>query len=169
MLDEVISKVCPRCGGSGRYSYNSRDGDTCYGCGGTGRVVDQKKSPKIKPTLPANDLRHAWPGDVLKYDGILCRIEFVHWISYEVVREAWLAKRCQEGGEITPENYERLVGLRFPGVQGNQCLVATRLVDGKRFRLYRDAWQPGGLEFQAPCEWHKQPVERADEGGAWKV
>ena len=28
---------CSRCGGSGRYSYNSMHGDRCYGCSGTGR------------------------------------------------------------------------------------------------------------------------------------
>lgn len=29
-------RECRRCGGSGRYSYNTIDGDRCYGCGGTG-------------------------------------------------------------------------------------------------------------------------------------
>lgn len=29
---------CARCGGSGRYSFNLMHGDTCYGCGGTGKV-----------------------------------------------------------------------------------------------------------------------------------
>ncbi len=28
--------TCSRCGGSGRYSYNMRDGDRCYGCSGKG-------------------------------------------------------------------------------------------------------------------------------------
>ena len=30
--------TCPRCGGSGNYSYNPKDGTTCYGCGGTGKI-----------------------------------------------------------------------------------------------------------------------------------
>lgn len=30
---------CPRCGGSGRYSWNSMDGDKCYGCMGSGKKV----------------------------------------------------------------------------------------------------------------------------------
>jgi hypothetical protein len=33
---------CNRCGGSGKYSFNYRDGSTCYGCNGIG-----KKLPKI--------------------------------------------------------------------------------------------------------------------------
>lgn len=28
---------CKRCGGSGHYSFNFRDGTRCYGCGGTGK------------------------------------------------------------------------------------------------------------------------------------
>lgn len=39
-------KVCGRCGGSGRYSYNMKDLDRCYGCGGTGVVSTKKKSGK---------------------------------------------------------------------------------------------------------------------------
>lgn len=31
------TEPCGRCGGVGRYSFNLRDGDTCYGCGGTAR------------------------------------------------------------------------------------------------------------------------------------
>ena len=30
---------CPRCGGSGHYSYNQMDGTRCYGCNGTGKQV----------------------------------------------------------------------------------------------------------------------------------
>lgn len=32
-------KVCGRCGGSGRYSYNQMDGDRCFGCSGSGKVI----------------------------------------------------------------------------------------------------------------------------------
>lgn len=40
--------VCPRCGGSGSFSYNLMDGSRCYGCNGTGNV-----STKITPELIA--------------------------------------------------------------------------------------------------------------------
>lgn len=30
---------CPRCGGSGNYSYNPLDGTQCYGCGGSGKRI----------------------------------------------------------------------------------------------------------------------------------
>jgi excinuclease UvrABC ATPase subunit len=34
---------CSRCGGRGKFSYNQRDGDVCYGCNGSGKAV-------VKPT-----------------------------------------------------------------------------------------------------------------------
>lgn len=34
-----IRGVCPRCGGSGNYSYNQMDGTRCYGCNGRGVVT----------------------------------------------------------------------------------------------------------------------------------
>lgn len=33
---------CGRCGGCGRYSFNMIHGDTCYGCGGTGRALTKR-------------------------------------------------------------------------------------------------------------------------------
>lgn len=39
-------KVCGRCGGSGRYSFNLKDLDKCYGCNGKGVVPTKKKSGK---------------------------------------------------------------------------------------------------------------------------
>ena len=34
-----VKGKCPRCGGSGHYSYNQMDGTRCYGCNGTGIKV----------------------------------------------------------------------------------------------------------------------------------
>lgn len=34
-----VKGTCPRCGGSGSYSYNQMDGTRCYGCGGSGVSV----------------------------------------------------------------------------------------------------------------------------------
>lgn len=45
-----LEKVtCGRCGGSGRFSFNPKDGDRCYGCNGRGFVmVDPVKHAKAK-------------------------------------------------------------------------------------------------------------------------
>ena len=32
-------KTCDRCGGSGSYSWNQKDGSRCYGCGGSGEKL----------------------------------------------------------------------------------------------------------------------------------
>ncbi|KAF6565415.1 hypothetical protein G9G63_09670 [Paenibacillus sp. EKM202P] len=40
--------ACKRCGGSGRYSFNLKDGSTCYGCGGAGVIIkDESELLKI--------------------------------------------------------------------------------------------------------------------------
>ena len=39
-----IKSTCPRCGGSGHYSYNQMDGTRCYGCNGTGTVIQKVRA-----------------------------------------------------------------------------------------------------------------------------
>lgn len=39
-----IRTACPRCGGSGHYSYNQMDGSRCYGCGGRGTVTQNVRA-----------------------------------------------------------------------------------------------------------------------------
>ena len=34
-----VKGICPRCGGSGHYSYNQIDGTRCYGCNGSGTAI----------------------------------------------------------------------------------------------------------------------------------
>jgi hypothetical protein len=36
------TKVCGRCGGSGKYSFNLMHGDMCYGCKGAGTVYTKR-------------------------------------------------------------------------------------------------------------------------------
>ena len=36
--------TCPRCGGSGHYSYNPMDGTRCFKCGGSGKVTIQVRA-----------------------------------------------------------------------------------------------------------------------------
>ena len=39
-----VRMACPRCGGSGHYSYNSMDGTMCYGCMGSGKIVNEVRA-----------------------------------------------------------------------------------------------------------------------------
>ncbi len=36
---KMALKTCGRCAGSGKYSYCQTHGDTCFGCGGSGKVL----------------------------------------------------------------------------------------------------------------------------------
>lgn len=48
-LNTVFEKeVCGRCGGSGSYSYNQRDGSRCYGCGGRGERLTKRGAAASK-------------------------------------------------------------------------------------------------------------------------
>lgn len=44
------SESCPRCNGSGKYSYNEVHGSMCYGCHGTGKILT-KEGERIKKTI----------------------------------------------------------------------------------------------------------------------
>jgi DnaJ-class molecular chaperone len=58
--------TCGRCGGSGSYSFNLRDGTVCYGCNGSGfQMVDlaavaKKKTAEAKRQAAANVGREAY-------------------------------------------------------------------------------------------------------------
>ena len=39
-----VKGVCPRCGGSGHYSYNQMDGTRCYGCNGSGISIQKGRA-----------------------------------------------------------------------------------------------------------------------------
>ena len=39
-----VKGTCPRCGGSGHYSYNQMDGTRCYGCNGTGISIQKVRA-----------------------------------------------------------------------------------------------------------------------------
>ena len=63
-------QVCKRCGGSGKFSYNLRDGDMCYGCNGAGYTV---------AGVATADLQTAAVGDTLAIGKVLYRADRVVW------------------------------------------------------------------------------------------
>jgi len=38
-MSNIIIVVCPRCGGSGHYSFNLIRGTMCFGCDGSGKIL----------------------------------------------------------------------------------------------------------------------------------
>ena len=56
---------CSRCGGTGKFSYNLKDGDTCYGCGGrkvtlTERGQAARKFYEDSLRVAANEVKVGW-------------------------------------------------------------------------------------------------------------
>ena len=109
-MDTVVTKkICGRCGGTGKYSFNMMDLDRCYGCGGTGFVaMAPKGQKKIKPTA---ELRMAVVGDIVENAKVLYRVDRIVWMKTTFKGHFWL----------------------------NQKLFVTRMVDDKGFILYREA------------------------------
>lgn len=93
---------CGRCGGCGRYSYNSIDGDRCYGCGGTG-VRLTKRGRVAKAFFEA--MRDAKAEDVKVGD--LIEIRTMSKIMFRPVDEIRIGETKGRNG-ITGEEYESI-------------------------------------------------------------
>jgi hypothetical protein len=66
------SRVCTRCGGTGEYSYNQRDGRTCYGCGGQGVQLTKRGAVALAffRSSMERTIAELKIGDVVKYTGM---------------------------------------------------------------------------------------------------
>lgn len=73
-------KVCGRCGGSGRHSYNLKDGSVCYGCGGSGKVASlpEGMAKKFNVTLSDFDgLSKKSHSHAVTFNGDKCTAKYV--------------------------------------------------------------------------------------------
>lgn len=114
-----VSEKCPRCGGSGNYSYNALHGTVCYGCQGKGWVPKKAKSKKRHKKV---ELKDAGIGDYVSLGKNTHRVD------------GWLS--CEEGFtriEMGPMGRERVYYRR--------ALLLTRMVDYATPRLLQDAYK----------------------------
>ena len=59
-MTATIKATCTRCGGSGAYSFNLRDGSKCYGCMGQGfTLVDAAKEARAAKARAARSAKQA--------------------------------------------------------------------------------------------------------------
>lgn len=119
-LPVIITRECSRCGGSGHYSFNLRDGTRCYGCGGSGRVPCAPKGQKKIPTT-ANGLKEARVGDIISSNCVLYQVVRIKWTSFQ-----------SKGFDCF-----------------NQQVTVTRLIDGKTMYMKRGVTVPDWENFNS--------------------
>lgn len=80
LADLLETDVCSRCGGTGRYSWNQRDADKCYGCGGSGTTYTKRGAAALAfyREIMSVERRFVQPGDKFfdSHHG-WCRVESV--------------------------------------------------------------------------------------------
>lgn len=73
----IATQTCGRCNGTGKHSFNLRDGDVCYGCGGSGLVaMAPKGQKKVKATA---ETRKAIIGDIILVNKVLYTVAQITW------------------------------------------------------------------------------------------
>jgi hypothetical protein len=104
------TETCGRCGGSGHYSYNMRDGTVCYGCGGSGRRLTKRgavASVWLRERLTM-DVTEVKPGDVVRVPG--CTVggtPYEQRVKVGEVREG-APYRAKNGGDTEWTEYRTI-------------------------------------------------------------
>lgn len=156
-----LEKVtCGRCGGSGRFSFNPKDGDRCYGCDGRGFVmVDPVKYAKaqaakekreetaeaeIAAKVEAGQKRFdAWhekyQNDPRLGSAILARMADYEAVRYEVYQTLDQA----DNGGVHPSTLERLA-------QNSEILLAVPFKEKETARKLGARWNPSARAWYWP-------------------
>jgi hypothetical protein len=110
----ATTKTCTRCNGSGKHSFNLKDGDVCYKCSGAGVVAVTSKGAKVKAT---STLRKAQIGDTIE------QVNIYEIISIEDVVDP-KAGSCDLADILNHRVY-------------NQRLIGKNIISGKVAKFYR--------------------------------
>ena len=65
-------ETCSRCGGSGEYSFNLRDGSRCYGCNGIGYKLTKRgrAAQNFLNAMRQIPMENFQIGDLIRFDGL---------------------------------------------------------------------------------------------------
>jgi ribosomal protein S27AE len=120
---KLETETCPRCGGSGRFSWNAMHGDRCYGCGGAGERYTKRGAAAAAFLKGLREVRadSVKPGDKLRIAGI----SGAKWYIVESVAIG-LAK--EQGSYRMPGDYQQ-VFIVFEGPLGPNKMRAYHDVD----------------------------------------
>lgn len=114
MTTTTKTKTCTRCQGSGKHSFNLRDGNVCYKCSGAGVIAVTAKGTKVKPT---STLRKASVGDTVEEVNI-----------YEIISIEDVVDPKAESTDISVILHHNVY---------NQKLIGKNIITGKYAKLYR--------------------------------
>lgn len=160
-----LEKVnCGRCGGSGRFSFNLKDGDRCYGCNGSGfAMVDPEKYAKAQA---ANAKR-----EETKKAGIAAKVEvgqkrldawhekyqndprlgsaiLARMAEYKAVRfEVYKTLDQADNGEVHPSTLEMLA-------KNAEILLAVPFKEKEIARKLGARWNPSARAWYWPESVH---------------
>ena len=99
-------ETCGRCGGAGRYSFNTIDGDVCYGCGGSRKRISrrgraaQKAIRAFQAERYSKTLLELEPGDSVRLPGGARRWHRLEAVVF--VDDPKRRSRSRSGGESAP-------------------------------------------------------------------
>jgi hypothetical protein len=142
-------ETCSRCYGSGRYSYNSIDGDRCYGCGGKGVRYTKRGAAAARfldalRKVPASEIK---VGDLIEVDTIHRRY-FARVTEVTPQPNAW---RSRSG---TDAEWRDIHGVKFvvqskSGEQTHYIVAASAKVRKGFTAEEKQAQLQQALDYQA--------------------
>lgn len=132
-----VKGVCPRCGGSGSYSYNPMDGTRCYGCGGSGVAIQKVRAYTEKE---------------------YARMQIANERTRQR-REAIAAAKAKDAEE-NAEKYKHEVALKL-GFGENEKIY---LVYGDDTYAIKDKLKEMGARFDPTLKWYLPEVVELPEG-----
>lgn len=168
-MSNLEKVTCGRCGGSGRFSFNLKDGDRCYGCNGRGYVMvdpaqhakvqaakarrEETAKAEIEAKVAAGQKRfdtwhEKYQNDPRLGTAILARME-----EYEAVRfEVYQTLDQADNGGVHPKTLERLA-------RNAEILLAVPFKEKETARYLGAKWNRAARAWYWPESTENLPVE----------
>lgn len=143
------SETCPRCGGTGRYSFNAINGDRCFGCRGQGVRLTKRGAAAKAHMIAAQQVRAAdlTPGMFLWDDSLGAQPRFLPIISVRL-----------------SGSYQEVAGVRHHHLAIETRRSTLSVLPDARVRAVRDEAQrqqqvSAALAYQATLTRTGQPAK----------
>lgn len=146
------SAYCTRCGGSGKFSFNLKDGDRCFGCSGTGvQLTNRGKAAKAfyieSQQVAVADLK---PG-MFVWDDLGKVAKFLEVLS------------VKQSGSCAIVDGERIPFIDITTRRGTQGVYPSSKVRAVRDEEQRKAQVAAALAYQASLTKMGKPSKKSLE------